>query len=518
MFRPSEIKLAALFALVLVACVLVRPLLPIDETRYLDVAWEMYLTGDHVHLTRNFELYAHKPPLLFWLIDLVWMAGVSEFAARLVGPACAVLCVLATARLARRIWPEDAGVGLRSAAILAGFVAFVLYGSTTMFDALLTVAVLIGIGALWSVGTGAQKGARGWLLFGFALGFGILAKGPVIFLHLLPPLLLLPLWAARPPAARQMFAGLVLALATAAAIVALWLVPALLGGDRSYQTELLWTQSAARVTGGMAHDRPLWFLVVLLPLLLFPWGWNLRYWRALPPALRADNGLRLGLIWAVSAIVLFSLLASKQLHYLLPELPALALVLARLSATPEAQPSRLVGATVLVGMAGVVGLLLSATMLPGALPGLSAGAGAALSAGLLLLALCAAALRGLGGQMILGWGVALLLHVGFAASGAEHGYDARVLATRLAPATEAGLAYYGDSYNGEVNFALRLRQPVATPGDAAALSDWAQHHPDGLIFGPLTGAALKEPPVETVRFNGRDLGIWRAGSALSVPG
>ena len=52
---------------------------------------------------------------------------------------------------------------------------------------------------------------------------------------------------ARPPAARQMFAGLVLALATAAAIVALWLVPALLGGDRNYQTELLWTQSAGMV-------------------------------------------------------------------------------------------------------------------------------------------------------------------------------------------------------------------------------------------------------------------------------
>ena len=200
------------------------------------------------------------------------------------------------------------------------------------------------------------------------------------------------------------------------------------------------------------------------------------------------------------------------------ELPALALVLARLSAAPEAKPGRLVGATVLVGMAGAAGLVLSATMLPGALPGLSAGAGAALSAGLLLLALCATALRGLGGQMILGWGVALLLHVGFAASGADHGYDARLLAARLAPAAEAGLAYYGDSYNGEVNFSLRLRQPVATPGDPAALTDWAQHHPDGLIFGPLTGAALKEPPAETVRFNGRDLGIWRAGSALSVPG
>ena len=55
-----------------------RPLLPIDETRYLTVAWESHQEGNHLVSHLNGETYAHKPPLLFWLINAVWkITGVS---------------------------------------------------------------------------------------------------------------------------------------------------------------------------------------------------------------------------------------------------------------------------------------------------------------------------------------------------------------------------------------------------------------------------------------------------------
>lgn len=53
------------FLLVAVTGVLLRPLAPIDETRYVAVAWEMWQSGDFLVPTKNFELYTHKPPLLF---------------------------------------------------------------------------------------------------------------------------------------------------------------------------------------------------------------------------------------------------------------------------------------------------------------------------------------------------------------------------------------------------------------------------------------------------------------------
>ena len=61
-----------LWIVVMAAAILTRPLLPVDETRYLAVAWEMWLGGDYLVPHLNGETYSHKPPLLFWLINLGW--------------------------------------------------------------------------------------------------------------------------------------------------------------------------------------------------------------------------------------------------------------------------------------------------------------------------------------------------------------------------------------------------------------------------------------------------------------
>ena len=45
-----------------------RPLLPVDETRYIGVAWEMWQRGDFLVPWLNGEPYSHKPPLFFWLV------------------------------------------------------------------------------------------------------------------------------------------------------------------------------------------------------------------------------------------------------------------------------------------------------------------------------------------------------------------------------------------------------------------------------------------------------------------
>ena len=63
---------AACLLAVLLASILGRPDIPIDETRYVSVAWEMWSGGDWLVMHRNGEPYHHKPPLLFWLIGLGW--------------------------------------------------------------------------------------------------------------------------------------------------------------------------------------------------------------------------------------------------------------------------------------------------------------------------------------------------------------------------------------------------------------------------------------------------------------
>lgn len=523
MIRLTVFRVALAFAALLILCVLARPVLPVDETRYLAVAWEMHLSQDIFHLTRNFAPYAHKPPLLFWLINLVWLIGGSEFAARLVGPAFAVIALVGTAALARRIWEGHVGTGIRAAAILSGFLIFALYGSATMFDTMLTLAVLTGIAALWSIGEGQGNGPSQtwgpWVALGLAFGLGTYAKGPVILVHLVPLIVTMRLWAPHPPSWGQTLRGTGLALAIGLALVALWLIPALVTADAAYRKELLWTQSFDRVAGGMAHDRPFWFLWALLPVILFPWGWSWRLWRALAATWRADAGIRLCGIWAISGLILFSFVSSKQAHYLVPELPALAMIFGRLLSQPGRVGRGLFFAPMMVlavaalamavALGGVPKVTLPAGMTPQVL-----GLFAATLAALAVLAL---RLPFLPGHLAMSWGIVLALHglIYFGGIGAL--YDSRILAGKLAANAVQGLAITGDSYSAEVNFALRATQPIATPQTPSELRDWATVHPQGLVFGPIRRAPITAPPTDQVSFNGEEIGIWPAGAvAVSV--
>ena len=56
-----------LWGLVVAVALIVRPPLPVDETRYLAVAWDMWLENHYLVPHLNGEPYSHKPPLLFWL-------------------------------------------------------------------------------------------------------------------------------------------------------------------------------------------------------------------------------------------------------------------------------------------------------------------------------------------------------------------------------------------------------------------------------------------------------------------
>jgi 4-amino-4-deoxy-L-arabinose transferase-like glycosyltransferase len=98
-----------LLAVFFVVGFVARPIIPPDETRYLTVAWEMYLRESWFVPTLNFEPYFQKGPLLFWLIDLAWeIFGVSRAAALVVIFAISASIIYLTQRLSRcfRMWRE----------------------------------------------------------------------------------------------------------------------------------------------------------------------------------------------------------------------------------------------------------------------------------------------------------------------------------------------------------------------------------------------------------------------------
>ena len=273
---------------VLLASVFGRPDIPIDETRYVSVAWEMVSRGDWIVLHKNGEPYHHKPPLLFWLIGAGWsVLGVSDWWPRVVNALASLVCLGLTAAIARRLWPGEKGVGERAGWLLLGGMLWLFFSTSVMFDILLCACVLLALLAALRAWQGESRGT--WGLFGVALGLGILAKGPVVLLHVLPPLLLVKWWGGRESVERRWWIGIGLGTLLGAAIALTWAIPAAIQGGDEFRRAIFWGQTAGRVTGNLAHKQPVWFYLPILPVLLFPWLLWASGWRAVVEAVRSDR-------------------------------------------------------------------------------------------------------------------------------------------------------------------------------------------------------------------------------------
>ncbi|WP_417361704.1 ArnT family glycosyltransferase [Gallaecimonas pentaromativorans] len=93
---------------VVCARLLAFPLLPVDETRYLSVAWEMHQSSNWLVPHINGEPYPQKPPLMFWLLNIGWLLGIgSDFLSRLVVPMAGLMNVLALRALIVSVAPRQ---------------------------------------------------------------------------------------------------------------------------------------------------------------------------------------------------------------------------------------------------------------------------------------------------------------------------------------------------------------------------------------------------------------------------
>ncbi len=309
-----------------------RPLIPIDETRYLSVAWEMWHSNDFLVPHINGHPYSHKPPLLFWLIHLSWLLfGVSEWSARLVGPLFAFGSVALTVQLGKILWPANKAVRLAVPFILLGTFVWSIYSSLTMFDALLTFISLL---ALISILQARRTTTLlPWSFLSLTIGLGILAKGPIVLLYVFPPVLLAPLWSKKNTMPWGKWYGFsFLALIAGIGIALCWAIPAAIKGGEEYRQAILFSQTAGRMVNAFAHGRSFYWYTLLLPFLCFPWFFWLPTWRGWKIK-SFDDATRFCLCAILPAFFLLSCVSGKQIHYILPLLPVSSLLIAHLVTT-----------------------------------------------------------------------------------------------------------------------------------------------------------------------------------------
>lgn len=487
----SRLFWAGCLLLVLLASVAGRPDIPIDETRYVSVAWEMWSGGDWLVMHKNGLPYHHKPPLLFWLIGLGWgVFGVNDWWPRAISALFSFACLGLTAAIARRLWPHSEAVGERAGWLLLGGTFWLFFSTSVIFDILLAACVLLALLAALRAWQGEERGT--WGLFGLALGLGILAKGPVALLHVLPALLAAPWWGGgRQRCGRAWYGRLGLGVLLGAAIALAWAIPAAVRGGEEFRNAIFWGQTAGRVSGTLAHKQPFWFYLAVLPLLLFPWFFWGRCWRALAAAWRqrGDAGVRFCLAWIAPAFVVFSLAGGKQAHYLLPLLPAVALLLA--AGWPERGGAGRWSALPLALAVALLGLVFVAH--PAWAPRLWLASFADNDwrlAGVLLLVVAAAALmagrgdHGPRGMALLSAGLVAVLLLGVLRP-LSPVFDMTPLAGELKRLEEQGVPVaHASAYNDQYQFYGRLLRPLQEIG-RADVARWLAAHPQGRVVAYL---------------------------------
>jgi 4-amino-4-deoxy-L-arabinose transferase-like glycosyltransferase len=521
-----------LWLMPVVAVLFARSPWPVDETRTLAVAWEMWARAGGGVPFLNGELYTQQPPLLYWLINLGWrVTGVNEWWPRVLPALFGLASVYLTGRLARLLWPQEQNVARYVPVLLMGMVFWAFYLTLSMGDMLLvcfTVLGAIGIVSMWH---NARK--FGWLLLGLALGLGMLAGGFGILIYLVPSALLLPFWAGphSRPGWRRWYGDVIKAALLGLVILTGCLVIVAAEAGMAYIARLLSNPLPMAPVDWFATTRPWWWYLAALPVVTLPWSIFPLVWMRLAHISheKTNPGIAFCLFWAWPTIFILSLFGTKQPQFLLPLLPAFALGMAYLLLAEDLK--NVGGDSIFSSMAFPIivlgGVLAAVPGLPRveALPDLlwekrTVFIGLAIAGvGMLLAWLPLAEMRqritniAAGGVGIL---VIALLAIG---SQFDKLYGTDRVASHLAGAArqQRAIAHVGP-YAGQFQFAGRLATPLAVI-DGTEVAEWCAQHPTGLVITYTDGwqprAAAQASPALEAPFRDQRVRIWDADTIIS---
>lgn len=323
-----------LWLLLVIVALFVRPLGSVDELKLLAVTWEMWQQGNFLLPVFNGFDAPEQPPLMPWFIHIGWTVfGVNDWWPRVLSALFSLMSLFIIGRISALLWMDQLKMPRYTAFILLGSGLWVFYLTVSLADNMLTFFTLLGLYGIlraWRYTTRV-----GWLIFGFATGCAVLSNGLMSLLYTLPVALLGPIWAGREHALRwtnwyiDMSTGLLVGLG----LVGLW------GLLIVIQVEQGTAIAIDHVIGALPPEislfpknQPTYSYLYFLPAALLPWmAWPLIYSRIWQVK---DKSVALGLIfclvWVVPVLMVLSVLGPRQPQFLLPLLPAFALLIANL--------------------------------------------------------------------------------------------------------------------------------------------------------------------------------------------
>ena len=321
-----------------------------DEPRYAQVAREMFLRHDLITPTLGGHTWFEKPALLYWMMIASFkLFGVSEWAARLPAGVSGLLTIAAVYCIGRRVERDDEklrGYGFWSTLASATTIGIVVFSRAASFDIILTMTTTWALAfyVLYELEENAKL--RRWFLVSFYtfIGLSLLAKGLVGIVIPVGVAGLYHLFRRRLPE-RSAFISLFWGIPLALIVAATWYAPVIWRHGWPFIDQFFIQHHFARyVSNKYHHWRPVYYYVYyylwVIPLLALPWtaffidgllqATTLLKSTRVPagdqPGDRLSRLLVFALAWFLFPLLFFSFANSKLPGYILPVLPAAALI------------------------------------------------------------------------------------------------------------------------------------------------------------------------------------------------
>jgi 4-amino-4-deoxy-L-arabinose transferase-like glycosyltransferase len=307
----------------------IRPLSLPDEGRYVGVAWEMVRSGDWLTPTLNGLPYFHKPPLFYWLTAVSIKAfGTVDLAMRLASMLAAALIAFAGARVLIR-W-HSAQMARWYLLVLAtlpySYLGSQFANHDMLVAAFISSAVLFAADALLSSDQ-AQPWHRSMLLAWACVALGLLSKG---LIGIVLPAGVMLLWIL----VQRRWSWLIKLLwwpgiVLFALIAVPWFVLMQLKFPEFFDYFFIHQHFERFTETGFNNMNPWWFYPGVIAVLCLPWSVLLLGQVKLRTQSTTHAALRhLQWVWVVVIVGFFSIPASKLIGYVLPAIPAIAMLIA----------------------------------------------------------------------------------------------------------------------------------------------------------------------------------------------
>ena len=306
-----------------------------DEPRYAQVAREMLERHDRITPVLGGHAWLEKPPLYYWQAMLAYdVFGVSDVAARVPAGFDATLLVISVYLFFRRF---RRGVELDAALITASCAGIIGYARAASMDMALAASFSIGMLAWWAW---RESGKQTYLvLFYVCMALGMLAKGPVAPFLAAAVIVVFALGARE---SRLVWRTAWLpAILLFCAIALPWYIAVELRNPQFFR-EFILEHNLARFSSDLYHHRqPFWYYLPITALAFVPWTVfvvaasvaSVRIWWAERKSVVAEPDLEWQFsvfagCWLLVPVAFFSISQSKLPGYILPAIPAGAVLLA----------------------------------------------------------------------------------------------------------------------------------------------------------------------------------------------